>query len=48
MQEAAPEPFVQLHEDDAERLGIAEGDMVEVASRRASVRARARIGGILP
>ncbi|MGW7362134.1 molybdopterin-dependent oxidoreductase [Streptomyces sp. NPDC054841] len=29
-----PAPFVELHPDDAERLGIAEGDSVEVASRR--------------
>ncbi|WP_377270643.1 molybdopterin-dependent oxidoreductase [Peterkaempfera sp. SMS 1(5)a] len=29
-----PGPFVELHPEDAERLGIAEGDSVEVASRR--------------
>ncbi|WTT05787.1 molybdopterin-dependent oxidoreductase [Streptomyces sp. NBC_00090] len=29
-----PAPFVELHPDDAERLGIGEGDSVEVASRR--------------
>ena len=39
---------MQIHEDDAERLGIAEGDMVEVTSRRATVRAAARIGDVLP
>ena len=27
-------PFVEIHPDDAERLGIADGDQVEVASRR--------------
>ncbi|MFF1925879.1 molybdopterin-dependent oxidoreductase [Streptomyces sp. NPDC058221] len=29
-----PAPFVELHPEDAERLGIAAGDSVEVASRR--------------
>lgn len=48
LQGAAPEATVQIHEDDAERLGIAEGDMVEITSRRASARGRARIGDILP
>ena len=48
LRKAAPDAFVQIHEDDAERLGIAEGDMVEVTSRRATVRAAARIGDVLP
>lgn len=29
-----PAPFVELHPEDADRLGIGEGDSVEVASRR--------------
>jgi sulfite reductase (NADPH) flavoprotein alpha-component len=29
-----PGPFVQLHPDDAARLGIGEGDQVEISSRR--------------
>ncbi|MFG1783784.1 molybdopterin-dependent oxidoreductase [Rhodococcus oryzae] len=29
-----PGPFVEIHPEDADRLGIAEGDSVEVASRR--------------
>ena len=29
-----PGPFVEIHPDDAARLGIADGDPVEVASRR--------------
>src|SRR4029078_436042 len=48
LQEAAPEAFVKIHEDAAGRLGIAEGDLVEVSSRRAAVRVKARIGDILP
>ncbi|MES5818466.1 bifunctional nitrate reductase/sulfite reductase flavoprotein subunit alpha [Streptomyces sp. RG80] len=46
-----PGPFVELHPEDARRLGIAEGDGVEVASRRgravlpAVVTDRVRPGG---
>ncbi|HEX8771964.1 MAG TPA: nitrate reductase [Pyrinomonadaceae bacterium] len=47
LQEAAPEPFIEISANDAERLAIADGDMVEVASRRGSVRAPARVGGIM-
>ncbi|MFF8835423.1 molybdopterin-dependent oxidoreductase [Streptomyces sp. NPDC015130] len=32
-----PAPFVEVHPDDALRLGVAEGDAVEVASRRGRV-----------
>jgi hypothetical protein len=45
---AAPEPFIQIHDDDAQRLNIADGDLMEVVSRRGTVRAPARIGGVLP
>jgi predicted molibdopterin-dependent oxidoreductase YjgC len=48
LDEAAPEPFVQISEQDAGRLGIQEDDMLEVASRRGSVRAPAKVGGIEP
>lgn len=48
LQNAAPEPFVQLHNADAQKLGIGAGEMVEVASRRGAVRAPARLGGIGP
>ncbi|MFE3824557.1 molybdopterin-dependent oxidoreductase [Streptomyces sp. NPDC059092] len=46
-----PGPFVEIHPDDARELGIAEGDPVEVASRRgravlpAVVTERVRPGG---
>jgi ferredoxin-nitrate reductase len=46
LQEAAPEVFAQINEADAERLGINEGEAIEVASRRGSVRAPARLGGV--
>ncbi len=48
LQQAAPDAFVQMHEEDARRLGIAEGDLVEVTSRRAAVRVKARLGDVLP
>jgi ferredoxin-nitrate reductase len=48
LQAAAPECFVQINEEDAARLGISDGESVEVASRRGSVRAPARVGGIEP
>jgi anaerobic selenocysteine-containing dehydrogenase len=38
-----PEPFVELHPDDAAALGVADGDPVEVASRRGAARANARV-----
>lgn len=38
-----PDNFVEIHPVDAERLGITEGDEVDVSSRRGSVRGVARI-----
>jgi anaerobic selenocysteine-containing dehydrogenase len=46
LQAAAPEPWVELSAADAESLGIAEGDMVELASPRGSLVAPARIKDI--
>ena len=46
LQAAAPEPWVELSHADADRLGIAEGDLVEVGSARGSVRVPARITDI--
>lgn len=43
---AAPEAFVQLSEEDAGKLGIKEGDWLEVSSRRGKIEAPAKIGGI--
>ncbi len=49
LQQAAPEPFVQIHPDDAAKLGVADGEAVEVASRRGTVRVPARVtGDVLP
>jgi ferredoxin-nitrate reductase len=38
-----PAPFCELHPEDAAPLGIAAGDLVEVASRRGSCRVRTRL-----
>ena len=40
----APEPFVEIHPDDAEARGVAHGDIVHVSSRRGFIRVRARMG----
>src|SRR3954454_19973413 len=46
--EAAPDAFVELCAEDAERLGVDDGDMVEVESRRGQIRVPAKIADILP
>ena len=46
LQAAAPKPWVELSRPDAERLGVTDGDLVEVASARGSVRVPARIKDI--
>jgi ferredoxin-nitrate reductase len=43
---AAPEPWVELAPEDAERLGIADGDLVAVVTPRGRVEAPARLTGI--
>ena len=39
----APEAEVEIHPDDAAALGIEDGEMIEVRSRRGAVRARAKV-----
>lgn len=46
LNDAAPAMWVELSEPDAARLGIAEGDIVEVSSRRGRIEAPARISHI--
>ena len=48
LQAAAPDVFVELCRADADRLGVEDGDPVEVASRRGTVRGPVRVGDILP
>ncbi len=38
------EPFVEMHPEDAQALGVTEGDWVRLVSRRGELEARARIG----
>jgi len=44
--DAAPDSYIQISEEDAALYGIAEGDMIEVISRRGKVVEPAKIGGI--
>jgi formate dehydrogenase alpha subunit len=44
LNECSPECLVEVNRSDAERLGIANGEMVKVSSRRGSVKARALVG----
>ncbi len=46
LNEAAPEVFVEISAHDAQSYGIAEGDMLEIRSRRGRCRARSRISPI--
>jgi anaerobic selenocysteine-containing dehydrogenase len=46
LQHAAPEVWVEMSEQDAQRLGIGEGDLVEVSTPRGCVVCAARICGI--
>ncbi len=39
----APEAFAAIHPDDAAELGVAEGDRVEIESRRGRIRLAARV-----
>ncbi len=48
LNDAAPDSFVQISEEDARRQGIVAGQMVEVRSRRGLALARAEIGRIAP
>jgi ferredoxin-nitrate reductase len=42
---ADPEPFVELHPEDAERAGVADGERVRLVSRRGEAIVRARVLG---
>jgi anaerobic selenocysteine-containing dehydrogenase len=48
LQAAAPDVWVELNEADAERLGVAEGDVVRLTSPRGEMRGPVRIGGVRP
>jgi len=48
LEEAFPEPIVEMHPDDAHALGLVSGDWVEIESRRGSVVCRAMVTGRSP
>jgi anaerobic selenocysteine-containing dehydrogenase len=48
LQDAAPHPELEISEPDARRLGLADGERVDVESRRGRVEARLRIADVLP
>jgi predicted molibdopterin-dependent oxidoreductase YjgC len=48
LEREAPVPFVEVNPDDAKRLGIKNGDQVEVTSRRGSIKARAEVTTRVP
>ena len=43
----APESFIEIHPDTASGVGIEEGDMVEVASRRGTIKVVAKVSDIV-
>jgi anaerobic selenocysteine-containing dehydrogenase len=47
LNEAAPNVFVEISKGDAKELGIGEGDLLEISTRRGKVEAPARVGNIL-
>ncbi|PRY32171.1 molybdopterin oxidoreductase family protein [Pseudosporangium ferrugineum] len=48
LNDAAPDAWIELHADDAARYGIADGDLVGVASPRGAIEVTARIGRVRP
>ena len=48
LQQAAPDVWVELSAEDAERLGAGDGDVLRLASARGSIEAPVRIGDIQP
>jgi anaerobic selenocysteine-containing dehydrogenase len=47
LHEAAPDAWVELSVADAERYGVAEGDVVRVESPRGAIEVRARVGQVM-
>lgn len=45
---AAPDAFAQVAAEDARRLGVADGDLLRLTSRRGQVVVAAQVGGVKP
>ncbi|HID23280.1 MAG TPA: hypothetical protein EYP14_12875 [Planctomycetaceae bacterium] len=43
LRRAQPEAFVEIHPDDAEKLGVKSGDRVRITSRRGEATIKARV-----
>ena len=48
LRDAAPEPWVELSAEDADRFRISEGDVVRVESPRGAIEVKARVGAVMP
>ena len=48
LEREAPEALVEIHPEDAARLGIRTGDLVEVSSRRGAIRLKAEVTTRVP
>ncbi len=48
LEREAPEPLVEIHPEDAAKLGIRKNDLVEVSSRRGSIRLKADVTTRVP
>jgi anaerobic selenocysteine-containing dehydrogenase len=48
LNDAAPDVFIQISEEDAGEMGINEGDIIRVESKQGRVQGPATIGGIAP
>jgi formate dehydrogenase alpha subunit len=44
----APEPFIELNPEDAQRLGVEDKEMLTVSSRRGEITLKARVSDIVP
>lgn len=44
LERESPEPYVEIHSDDAKELGIRDGAMVKVTSRRGSITLKTKVG----
>jgi len=47
LEAAAPEPFIEMNETDADRLGVQNGDVLAVTSRRGEIQVKVRVGDIV-
>lgn len=47
MNEKAPHSFVEIHEEDAKKLSISEGDKVRITSPRGTVEVPAKVGRVM-